>query len=206
MRPYTQIISLGRACQPRYQLRRMRGTVDAYPFDWIITPDAGLCTVIADDLKGFLDPQLLQRGADGVMRDVRHDIRFVHEFPADQSIEIGLQQHGPRFIQHIRRWQALMASDQRVLFVRQHAWDSDIAAAAVRLSQTLARAAPALDFDLLYLTNPAHHDPARQAPRTVFRPLAQSPDVRWQGDDATWDALLADALAPDGQSVTAPKC
>ena len=196
MRPYTQIISLGRACQPRYQLRRMRGTGDAYPFDWIITPDDGLCSVIADRLAGLMDPQYLQRGADGVVKDTRHDIRFLHEFPPGQPIEAGLAQHGARYVNLGRKWQTLMASDQRVLFVRQLAWNEDIAMTAARLVGTLEQAAPALDFDLLYLTEPDLHDPARRAPRTIFRPLAQSPDARWEGDDAVWDALLTEVGMP----------
>jgi hypothetical protein len=196
MRPYTQIISLGRACQPRYQLRRMRGTVDAYPFDWIITPDAGLRAVIADRMVGFMDPQYLQRGPDGVVRDIRHDIRFLHEFPQTAPLEAGLAQHGQRYVNLVRRWHVLMTADQKVLFVRQHAGADDNAGTAGLLAETLGRAAPALDFDLLYLTEPDQFDPEWRVPRTIFRPLPQSPTGRWEGDDAVWDALLAGVGMP----------
>ena len=195
MRPYTQIISLGRACQPRHQLRRMRGTVDAYPFDWIITPDEGLRAVITAGLTGFMEPQYLQRGPDGAVTDIRHGIKFLHEFPSGVPIEAGLAQHGQRYVNLVRKWQTLMASDHRVLFVRQHGWASDIATTAALLVETLERAAPALEFDLLYLTEPGQYDPAWHFRRTVFRPLAQSPDARWEGDDAVWDALLAGMVA-----------
>ncbi len=196
MLPYTQIISLGRACQPRYQLRRIRGTVDAYPFDWIITPDVGLRAVIAAGLAGFLDPQFLRRDPDGMVCDSRHQLRFMHEFPPGQLIGAGLAQHGARYANLVRKWHDLMASDHRVLFVRQHGWAKDIAATAALLVATLERAAPALDFELLYLTEPRQHDPAQHARRTMFRPLGQSPTGRSEGDDAVWDALLAEVGMP----------
>ena len=196
MRPYTQIISLGRACQPRYQLRRMRGTVDAYPFDWIITPDDGLRAVIADQLAGFMDPQFLQRDPDGVVIDFRYAISFLHEFPKGQPIEAGLAQHGQRYVNLVRKWHALMASDYQVLFVRQHAWNTDMTGTAALLVETLEHAAPTLNFDLLYLIEPNQYDTAQQARRTLFRPLAQPTTGQWEGDDAVWDALLAEVGMP----------
>ena len=190
MPAYDHIISLGRACQPRYQLRRIRGLADAGVFDWIITPDPGLRACIASGLAGFFDPAYLRRGPDGVVQDIRHDIRFLHEFPPGSPVEAGLAAHGARYAAQVRRWQALMASDRRVLFVRQHGWDADIAGTAALLSDTLATVAPALDFDLLYLTDPALHDPDHQAPRTRFHPLPQSATDRWEGDDTAWDRIL----------------
>ncbi|MGH6951688.1 MAG: hypothetical protein ACREH4_12495 [Vitreimonas sp.] len=49
---FDDVVSLGRACQPTYQIRRVLGITTAHVVDWIITPDAALQTLIGSRLDG----------------------------------------------------------------------------------------------------------------------------------------------------------
>lgn len=187
------MISLGRGCQPAHQICRIRGTAAAHVFDWIVTPDRALVTHIASDLDGFFDRDSLVLGPEGCVIDRASRTQFIHEFPAGADIDVAHAGHAARFAHLVERWRALMASHERVLFVRQHAWDPDARATATHLRDTLARQAPQLPFTLLYLTAAEQDDTPWGEPRILNLRLTQTEPYDWRGDDGSWERVLTDA-------------
>lgn len=55
---YIKYISLGCNCAIAYQLQQMNLRDQAYPFDWILSPDIIPC--LQDDFKDFLNPEYLR--------------------------------------------------------------------------------------------------------------------------------------------------
>lgn len=190
---YDRVVSLGRGCQPAHQIRRKIGTGPAFPFDWIITTDQGLVTLVASDLEGFFARERLVVGPNEGIIDQPTDTQFFHEFPKGANVDALYEPHARRFALLVRRWRALLGSTERVLFVRQHAWDADPRASAVRLRDAISLRAPRLRFTLQYLTA----DPADDVPWNeegiLNRHLTQPEPYDWKGDDAAWDCILAQA-------------
>lgn len=192
--PYDQIVSLGKNCQPAHQIRRFTGVTSAHLFDWLITPDDGLVMHISADLDGFFARERLAMGRSCIV-DVVTDTRFFHEFPKDSDFDQQYLEHQGRLAMLADRWRDLLRSDQRVLFVRQHAWNEDRRATARRLRDALAAQAPRLRFDLLYLTGEPADDEPWGEHGIINRFLTQPVPYVWTGDDSAWDRLLADAIA-----------
>lgn len=187
-RAYDQIVSLGRACQPAYQLRRLTGAKTAHVFDWIITPDEALVRWIKTDLDAFFARDRLVMGQDGVVIDRPTGTQFIHEFPPGAEFEAGYRENASRLAMLAERWRDLLASDQRVLFVRQHGWGNDARSAALCLRDTLAVQAPRLRFDLLYLTPDEQGD--WREPGIINRFLRQPEPYEWTGDNNAWSEIL----------------
>jgi hypothetical protein len=191
---FDDIVSLGRACQPAHQIRRVFGIQTAQVFDWIITPDATLRTLLETRLDGFFLRDRLIMGPEACVIDAVTDVRFLHEFPAGSDLDAKYAEHSPRFDMLTARWRGLMASRRRVLFIRQHAWDRDPRETATMLRRTLDAVAPLLDYRLLYLTE--HYEAPWDEERIFNRRLRQ-PDVPdWRGDDQAWTALLQEFISP----------
>src|SRR3954467_2599189 len=64
---YDDVVSLGRACQPCHQIRRVLGITSAQVFDWLITTDQGLVTLVESGLDGFFALERLGRGTSGMV-------------------------------------------------------------------------------------------------------------------------------------------
>lgn len=94
---YDQIVSLGRACQPAYQLRRLTGSESAHVFDWIITTDAGLIHWIESDLRGFFARDRLVTSQSGVVIDEATQTQFIHEFPSEAEFDTAYEANAGRF-------------------------------------------------------------------------------------------------------------
>lgn len=201
LKHYDQVVSLGRACQPARQLRRILGTESAHVFDWIITTDQGLVSLIASDLDQFFAREKLTMGTHGFIIDRETDTRFVHEFPKGSDFEAQYEANAARIAMLVGRWRELIASSQSVLFVRQHAWDADARASARRLRDMITQKAPRLRFTLLYLTETEEDDWGETG--IISRRLTQLNPYEWQGDDAAWSALLSEALAVPPAARTA---
>jgi hypothetical protein len=190
---YDQVVSLGRGCQPAHQIRRLHTGAQAHVFDWIITPDAALVDLIAADLEGFFARDRLEMGPENCIIDGVTDARFLHEFPEGHDFPAQYEKNAGRYTMLVQRWRSLLASKQRVLFVRQHAWNADARATAIRLRDTIAAKAPHLTFSLLYLTEADEDDWGED--RIVNRRLHQPEPYIWTGDDAAWERVLKQALA-----------
>lgn len=197
LRRYDQIVSLGRGCQPAHQIRRLHAEAQAHVFDWIVTPDAGLVQSIATDLDAFFARDRLVMGPEDCIVDRVTDARFLHEFPTGEDFDAQYQKHVGRYEMLAERWRNLLASRQSVLFVRQHAWDSDLRATAIRLRDTIALKAPHLSFSLLYLSAAHEEDWREEGIMNSF--LRQPEPYVWTGDDAVWERLLEQALARSEQ-------
>ena len=191
---FDTVISLGRGCQPAYQIRRALKITEARVWDWVITPDPSLVTAIRSGLAHYFDRDTLILSADGSRLDRDSGVSFLHEFPKDHDFDLCHAKHAARVALLKQRWTALMASAARVLFVRQHGWSPDPAGQAEILRQTLRDAAPDLRFCLLYLVEPARFDPGWAAQDILFLPLTQAAPYDWRGDNAAWDRLLAAGL------------
>lgn len=192
-RQYDQIVSLGRGCQPAHQIRRLNTDAVAHVFDWIVTPDAALISFIASDLDGFFARERLEMGPENCIIDRETKTQFLHEFPAGSDFDAQFAKNADKYAMLAQRWRELLASEQRVLFVRQHAWDADLRACAMRLRDTIAAKAPRLQFSLLYLTATDEADWGE--PGIVNRRLNQPAPYVWTGDDAAWQTLLNEACA-----------
>ena len=177
----------------------MFGVQTAQVFDWVITPDATLRSLLETRLDGFFVRDRLVMGPEACVIDAVTDVRFLREFPVGSDIDSKYAEHAPRFEMLVERWRALMASRRRVLFIRQHAWDPDPRATATRLRRTLDAVAPRLDYRLLYLTE---HDEAPWGEERIFNRRLRQPDVPdWRGDDRAWSALLDEFTSPAGASA-----
>jgi hypothetical protein len=190
---YDQVISLGRACQPAYQLRRILGAETAHVFDWLITPDQALLTLIESDFDQFFARERLTMGPEEWIIDRETDTRFIHEFPKGSDFEAQYEANAGRFAMLVERWRELLASEQRVLFVRQHGWDADPRATATRLREAIAQQAPSLRFALLYLTETEEPDWGEAG--ILNRRLNQLDPYEWQGDGVAWSTLLGEAVS-----------
>ena len=191
---FDRVVSLGCSCQPAYQIRRLLNVEEAQIFDWVITEDRGVVHLIENGTRDFLVRDDL-RWIDGAMRSLRHGTRFLHEFPDEGSLEARFDAHSERFAALGERWRALMEADERVLFVRKHAWDDDPQATAETLRDALRVAGPRLDFTLLYLTPPDQFDPSWRTEGIEHRAVRQPEPYTWKGDDTVWETLLRDAGA-----------
>lgn len=192
---FDRVVSLGCSCQPAFQIRRLLGIEEAQVFDWLITEDPGIIHLIKNAAEDVFRQNDL-KWINGAVRSLTHGTRYMHEFPAEADIEKGFLENTARFATLTRRWRDLMTSDERVLFVRIHAWSEDPPAMAVQLRDTLEAAAPRLRFELLYLTPPELFDPTWSVAGITHRPVAQPEPYTWKGDDAVWERLLSEALAP----------
>lgn len=194
-RRHRQVVSLGRGCQPAHQIRRILGITSAQVFDWIITTDEGLVSLIENQLEGFFARERLGAGPKGTVVDLPSGTRFLHEFPKGSDLDAQHAEHQGRYAMLVQRWRALLQSDQHVLFVRQHGWDPEPRTAAARLRQALRRQAPGLRFTLLYLTNAPGDDASWGEAGIINRYLVQPVPYHWTGDDAAWERILREALA-----------
>lgn len=197
---YDQVVSLGRGCQPAHQIRRLLQSSSANPFDWIVTTDEGLVAHIESGLEGFFDRDNLETGAEGFIVDRATGTQFQHEFPKNTDFDAQYEASRGRFAMLSQRWRELLKSDQAVLFVRQHGWDADVRASAVRLRETIRRCAPHLRFTLLYLIKDAAA--VWGEAQILNRHLIQPDPYDWKGDDEAWTRLMEEALAvPPSRAV-----
>jgi len=196
---YDHVISLGRACQPAYQIRRLTGVRSAHVFDWIITPDDALIQWISSDFDGFFQRERLALGPDQCVIDRPTRTRFVHEFPPGTDIDAVFDENAARYAALIERWRVLLRSGARVLFVRQHEGDH-ARSTALRLRDLLSEKAPQLPFDLLCLTENEQSDWG--AARIVNQRLPQPEPYVWTGDDAAWERILGAVGAIAGPRIT----
>ncbi len=196
-RNFDQVVSLGRACQPAHQIRRLDADAQAHVFDWVITPDQGLVDLIATGLDGFFARERLEMGHHNCIADRVTDTRFLHEFPKGLDFAAQYELNAGRIAMLVERWRALLASSQRILFVRQHAWNADVRGTAVRLRDTIAARAPHLCFSLLYLTETEGDDWGEHGIMNLH--LRQPEPYVWTGDDAAWEQVLAEATTRFGE-------
>jgi hypothetical protein len=177
--PATAVVSLGRSCTAAYNLRRHYDFGGAFPFDWWVTPVAGVRGLLRrPDPDWLYDPALIEIVENGAT--VRHrelGILLHHEFPrrwgepgipvrSDFREKIARPKERTAFL--LSKLLKLNQTIEHILFVRERVLgDKDSPADA--LSEVFDRASWTLvEWDQL----------AR-------------PNRDWRGDPDEWDALLS---------------
>ena len=198
---HRKMVSLGRHCQPAYQLRRFTGQQTAFPFDWAISPFAVVTRLLRTDFCGaFLYPglQIIEDGQ--VVLDKSTGMAYRHAFSRDQDTgritrAILEREYASQYEKHLfllERWRSVVRTEPTV-FVRQEHLD---APQALELLATLRDYTGDRDTHLLLVTpgqGLTRDSPAR--PSNLFIaagvPLPSSPSD-WKGHDDVWDRLLHD--------------
>jgi Putative papain-like cysteine peptidase (DUF1796) len=193
---FDRVVSLGRSCQPAWQIRRFTGVEDAQVLDWVITSDAALTATLASGFDGWFHKDRLdfQPGRQAV--DRMTGVRFIHEFENAEGLEDGHHRNSGRIIRLLMRWRVLMHSGERLLFVRSHSDDADVLGCANRLVDLLMQST-SNPFELLYLVPPNLYHPNLRLDDVQFAALDPKPEgTDWKGDSLAWDRVLIAAGAP----------
>jgi hypothetical protein len=206
---FDDIISLGGRCQIAHQLRRIRPYADrAFPFDWLITPDASLLRLLEHDFADFLRLDGLAENATSRAEfsyrhvvETRYGIVLTHDFKQGTAIAAAWPAVRQKYVFLIDRWRSLLASDRRILFIRQSYGRTDAvtndlddladAAMGGRIAKAIACTYPRLRFRILCLT---HRPPTAAEPLPPGIDVAHVPQRTpwsWTGCDAAWNSLLA---------------
>lgn len=176
------VISLGHRCQTAQNLRRMMIHSGTMPFDWIISSTGGVAEAIETDFDGVFRPERLELRDDCVI-DHRFGFAYLHDFPICADFLAAHTRVCRRQDLLIRRFRAALASDARILFVRQESAGTD-GDAVRRLAEALARRRAA--FHLLVLS---------EADSLPPRPGAENVTLICTGPQfadaaARWDAVF----------------
>ncbi len=186
---YHKVISLGLACQPAFQIRRIFGGIQkTYPFDWVVTSTDGLIHEINSNLSEFFSLPNLERNDAGLVINQQSRTQFIHEFPAGLDYLEQHAIHAPRYARRALRWRRLMGSGSRVLFVHDNRRSKRPVTQARRLRDCLETRAPRLHQHLLSIVTPGTDCPDERG--ISFWPMPLTPGV-WTGDDAAWSAMLS---------------
>lgn len=169
----TTIISLGQACTVAGALREYGIRVAAYPFDWIVSPFAGLYQALEDDFIHFLqEDSLIIRSYDKYGIVDYYGFEYVHDFPAMQPNDefaelIGeghvtggvlrddwksfLPQVKAKYTRRIERLHNVLSTAvENVYLIRYGGITQN---QAVQLRDLLYKKYPQLDFELIILVN-----------------------------------------------------
>lgn len=188
IRKVAQVVSLGRDCQPAFQIRRYFGKENCSSgvFDYQITPHQAVISYIENDFCGFFERQDLQVDSDGHVRNIKHGTRHIHEFPngLDQDYEKSLSRHN-HLCENLRQ---IVHGRLSTLFVGL-SYTPDVFGDQV--SSTIRKINPRLRFYVLVLTIRPDLAPSRSYPED------------WQGNDDYYSealSLFRIALTP-GENV-----
>jgi len=193
------LVSLGRACETAYNLRRHFGFATAYPFDWWISTTDGAARFIRDgDAEALYRPEDLLVSTDGdAVSNTRYSIRFQHEFPRDRQVKgrpivadwaDHLEAPRRRTAHLARRFFGLAATARNIVFVRAFAPRDTNGAAVADLLEALDMRFAAARIAVVMVNYrgavPTGHPVHRLS---VARPAGAD----WRGDSGAWDAALA---------------
>jgi hypothetical protein len=232
-REITHVVPLGLSCRVTHQARTCFGLGAAYPFDWWISPLAGLTRYLAvlDPLQIYSTGALEERLLDGrveSIRSVAFGFELHHEFPRHReaghsAVSAGWQQHiAAAREKHDRRLARLRDLDRRgnrILFLR-HKYSVEPlepapSHAVSELWNVLHTQWPRAQIDLL-LINLAVEGPLPRGILTVrFEDPPAPPPDEWRGEAARWqeafassrlrlDPHIAAAAASSGPLSTGP--
>lgn len=166
----TTVISLGQACNVAGALRDNGLRMNAYPFDWTVSPFSALYNAINDDFEHFL-----QTGSLSIRVSDRYGIidyygfHFVHDFPANQPNDkfaelIGenhvtggiivdnwreyLPSVQEKYYRRIERFKVACLGKETIYFIR---YGDTSRSQAIQLRDLIANKYPSLEFILIIL-------------------------------------------------------
>lgn len=205
---YDHIIGLGYDCRLAYNLRATFGFELAQPFDWWVTPIAGLLSFLGNhSIDELYAPDCLRPvpspGEDSIMtiENVRHGIWLFHDFPRkpktntvvdDWRDHIAAARDRTRFL--VNRMLSV-SSSERTLFVRasNKTERRELGGRYAALAQGIEPALRGLfsdhDFDLLFIDPPCDI----QGPNISSLVIGDTTKKPWYGDLELWSKRLLGA-------------
>lgn len=191
---FHRIISLGRACDIAYQIRRVFNQAEAYPFDWLVTPMSGLIKVIQSDFDGFIDADHLEIRDNRVVNQ-ESNIVFFHDFEEQQipTFKQALPQVMDKYKRRIERWRTVVNSGNPILFVKG---SNDTSLGVITEDQarliydTLTQAYPHCDVHLLCQNVPEAGIAPQRIGNIRIDNVRKPASAAWSGDDAAWSEML----------------
>jgi hypothetical protein len=202
------VVPLGISCRVTYQVRVCFGSWKVYPFDWWITPLAGLSRYLAAPDVGRLYAsaaleEMVTDGEVSAIRSTAYGFQLFHEFPRRPganklaTVAPGWRDHiaaaAARHEERLRRLLRLDRAGNRILFVR-HRFGGEAGvesgeepgAAVAALWDALRSRWRAADIRLL-LVNFGPIGPLPDgALRLDFEELPGPPREAWRGADDQW--------------------
>jgi len=192
---FDKIIGLGQSCQVAHQIRtNFPQQTESYILDWFgLYNRESMTRLLRDGVHnlaqveniedlGFHDHKWRKT------RDRKYNVSMLHAFPRSQTVGEFYPQFRQKMNYLADRWENLMASRSRVLFVRLKAKNDE---GGIALIDALSAAYPRLDFSLLVLNFGS--SPLRiQTPQFFHASVGASKD--WTGHDESWKQNF-DALA-----------
>lgn len=128
-------ISLGDDCQAAYYLRKFKLRNEAFPFDWVKSPNFdAVCQLIENNFENFLHPQYLTRKNFHVEHE-QYKIIFLNDFhtrslpdlvgiePEQQSIDyhVYIDEVQAKYQRRIERFVTVLQSQDFIYFIRTNA-------------------------------------------------------------------------------------
>ncbi len=161
-------ISIGCHCEAAVLLKENHLRKASYPFDWLITHNAGRIAELLDrDFEGFMDEIHCFHHPEypDVFENAYYEIEWRHDYPkqARTPLAIHLDEIRPKYERRIDRFRALKGYPGKVFFVRTaydaphcgpNIWMTEdnlrVSSADTRvLKEALTRFFPNLDFTLV---------------------------------------------------------
>jgi len=207
---YGRAISLGATCEVAYNLRRYYSFKSAYPFDWWITPVAGLLKFLSEpNIELLYAPENLVVSNVWGLSSIRNEyfgIWLHHEFhrQSDGSISNDWHKEIPaaksRTAALLQKFFGANLLDERILMVRAKSeWD-DPAFDPGELRDVLRFRFKNAVFQMIFINYPRSD---LGWARSLDIP--KLPGADWRGDASAWDRNLADLgyrLSSDSSRVS----
>jgi len=205
-------VSLGSVCQVKHQIDRFAGSVIASPFDWLVTPFAGLLEILKARGQG------LSESVSAINDTARCD-RFGVLLPHDFHIVNGkaeitswqITQAKRKYLHKWGRFEAACRSSEEIVFVRFGGigiptliWPYVMECEPItgedlnNLAGILKYLFPSLRFSIAWVYHP-HLIPVRKVDNlsnSIIRIPLSVPNVKhkgidaWTGSDQQWDYVF----------------
>jgi hypothetical protein len=130
-------ISLGYSCYPAMFITKL-GLADSkfyerYVFDWLGTSMWSICKVMENDFADFVDREsLVERNHNSLSKEcyitnTKNNIIFLHDFHyLDTLTDEFVKGVRDKYARRIERFTSVLASEQRILFIRLERWRKDL--------------------------------------------------------------------------------
>jgi hypothetical protein len=177
-------ISLGRRCEPAYQIKRSGFGRPGYPFDWILTDMKAVIQLIKCRFEHFMDLKDLDCRPPFIVNK-RWGIDHLHDFDYKQGLS-DYPEVKKKFDRKIKRFLDVLDSASKVIFFRTDATEEDM----LTLDTVLQSNHPNLDYKLVMVNKGEDYKKFFERGRLSSYQLRKV-DV-WHGEVESWDRLFMD--------------
>lgn len=184
---YSKYISIGNGRQPSYYIRKHANQEEAYFFDWITTPVAGLCKLIEFGPETlFWDKaqfHITDNEPDKKNATVIHKSLGVvldSEFPPGPKALNFYQNVEMKFRHLAQKWHGIGQMRNKILFVRHLATEVE----ALQIQNIISEVFPNLTFDILVVNEDGANDEPWDQPGIIN--MCVNPTTDWKGDSQGW--------------------